>query len=189
MGFLPKGFLQSAGPEFYLPAISAACMVGALLIFTSARNRARWYYLVLAALIIDFNLYAAFAPITNPAKLESLIGRSMPADLASRQCQPCIPGSIAPLTAQQVKSYLAALPEWTLSEDGTRIRRQWRVKDFPAGLDLIVRIGQIAQVENHHPDLHLVRLRTVTAEIWTYALGGLSENDFILAAKIDALGS
>jgi hypothetical protein len=87
MGFLPKGFLQSAGPEFYVPAISAACMLGALVMFTQSRNRVRWYYLVLAALVIDFNLYATFAPITNPAKLESLIGRSMPSDLASKQSE------------------------------------------------------------------------------------------------------
>src|SRR5262249_19233895 len=87
MAFLPKGFLQSAGAEFYLPAISAACMLGALVIFTQSRNRARSYYLVLSLLLTNFTLYAVFAPIPNPKKLESLIGRSMPSDLATKQSE------------------------------------------------------------------------------------------------------
>ncbi len=87
MNFLPKGFLQLAGAEFYMPIISAGCLLGSLIIFTQAQRRVRWYLLLLASLIIDFNLYATFAPINNPDKLESLIGRSMPADLAARQSE------------------------------------------------------------------------------------------------------
>ncbi|MGH9767098.1 MAG: hypothetical protein ACREAB_06645, partial [Blastocatellia bacterium] len=87
MNFLPKGFLEQAGAEFYLPVISAACLLGSLVIFTRTRHRARWYSLLLASLIIDFNLYATFAPINNPNKLESLIGRSMPPELTARQSE------------------------------------------------------------------------------------------------------
>lgn len=87
MDFLPKGFLQSAGAEFYVPIISAFFLLGSLIIFTRAQHRARWYLLLLASLVIDFNLYATFAPINNPDKLESLIGRSMPPELASRQSE------------------------------------------------------------------------------------------------------
>jgi 4a-hydroxytetrahydrobiopterin dehydratase len=94
---------------------------------------------------------------------------------------------VAPLTADQVKQYLTAVPAWTLTEDGKRLRRQWRVKDFVTALDFFNRIGKIAEQEDHHPDLHLVGYRNVTIEIWTHALNGLSENDFILATKIDAL--
>ena len=54
-------------------------------------------------------------------------------------------------------------------------------------LDFFQRIAQIAEAEDHHPDLHLVGYRNVTIEIWTHAVGGLTENDFILAAKIDRL--
>ena len=54
-------------------------------------------------------------------------------------------------------------------------------------LDFFHRIAQIAEAEDHHPDLHLVGYRNVTIEIWTHAVGGLTENDFILAAKIDQL--
>src|SRR5262249_13614843 len=73
MNFLPKGFLQLAGAEFYLPVISAACLLVSLVIFTRARYRSRWYFLLLALVIIDFNLYATFAPISSQSKLESQI--------------------------------------------------------------------------------------------------------------------
>ncbi len=80
---LPEGFLRQAGTEFYLPIISAACALLALIIFTNAQRRGRRYALLLALLLIDFHLYAVFAPIHNPAKLESLIGKAMPPELAS----------------------------------------------------------------------------------------------------------
>ena len=74
-----------------------------------------------------------------------------------------------------------------LTADGKRLRREWRVKNFVTALDFFNRVGQIAEAEGHHPDLHLVGYRNVTIELWTHAIGGLSENDFILAAKIDQL--
>ncbi|MFO0880631.1 MAG: 4a-hydroxytetrahydrobiopterin dehydratase [Gemmataceae bacterium] len=107
-------------------------------------------------------------------------------DLIQRHCQAC-EGGLPPLTADQVRVYLQAVPAWTLTEDGHRIRREWRVKDFLTALAFFQRIGEVAEAENHHPDLHLVSYRNVAVEIWTHALGGLSENDFILAARIDLL--
>ena len=107
-------------------------------------------------------------------------------ELRTRKCQAC-EGGVPPLSAEQVREYLAALPQWHPSDDGRRIRREWRVKDFAAALDFFNRVGQIAEEEDHHPDLHLVAYRTVTIELWTHAIGGLSENDVILAAKIDQL--
>ena len=92
-----------------------------------------------------------------------------------------------PLSAEQVRAYLAAVPAWDLSEDGKRIRREYRVKNFVTALDFFNRVGRIAEEEGHHPDLHLTGYRHVVVELWTHALGGLSENDFILAAKIDQL--
>jgi 4a-hydroxytetrahydrobiopterin dehydratase len=80
------------------------------------------------------------------------------------------------------------VPEWKLSADGKRISRSWRVRDFMTGLDFFRRIGDVAETEDHHPDLHLANYRDVTVELWTHAAGGLTENDFILAAKIDKLG-
>jgi 4a-hydroxytetrahydrobiopterin dehydratase len=91
------------------------------------------------------------------------------------------------LAAEQVREYLRALPQWRLTDDGQRIRREWRVKDFLAGLDFFERVGKLAEEEGHHPDLHLTGYRNVAIELWTHAIGGLSENDFILAAKIDGV--
>ncbi len=107
-------------------------------------------------------------------------------ELTHRRCKAC-EGGVPPLSAEQVRDYLKAVPEWELTDDGRRIFREWRVKDFLAALDFFNRIGRVAEEEDHHPDLHLVGYRNVTVEIWTHALGGLSENDFILAAKIDQL--
>jgi 4a-hydroxytetrahydrobiopterin dehydratase len=107
-------------------------------------------------------------------------------ELASKHCRPC-EGGVPALNGAEVHEHLLTLPNWKLTSDGQRIRREWRVKDFLAGLDFFNRVGQLAEKENHHPDLHLVGYRNVAIELWTHALGGLSENDFILAAKIDTL--
>ncbi|MBI3822869.1 MAG: 4a-hydroxytetrahydrobiopterin dehydratase [Planctomycetes bacterium] len=107
-------------------------------------------------------------------------------ELTKRRCVSCETGAKS-LTPDQVKELLPSVPEWKTTRDGKRIRREWRVKDFVTALDFFQRIGQIAEAEDHHPDLHLVGYRNVTIEIWTHAVGGLTENDFILAAKIDQL--
>ncbi|MBY0513595.1 MAG: 4a-hydroxytetrahydrobiopterin dehydratase [Gemmataceae bacterium] len=110
----------------------------------------------------------------------------MAADLAARRCVPCTAGT-SPVAPERVRELLAQLPQWRLSADGTRISRGWRVQDFLTGLDFFRRIAEIAEAEDHHPDLHLANYRDATVELWTHAAGGLTENDFILAAKIDAL--
>ena len=107
-------------------------------------------------------------------------------ELTGKHCAPC-EGGMPPLGPEQVRSYLDALPDWKLAADGRAIRREWRVKDFATALDFFNRVGRIAEAEDHHPDLHLTGYRNVAIELSTHALGGLSENDFILAAKIDTL--
>jgi 4a-hydroxytetrahydrobiopterin dehydratase len=82
---------------------------------------------------------------------------------------------------------LAALPDWRFTADASRIRKDWQVKDFPAAMEFFAKVAELAEAEGHHPDLHLENYRHVWIELWTHALGGLSENDFILAAKIDRL--
>lgn len=106
-------------------------------------------------------------------------------ELANKHCVPC-EGGVPALTPAQVKEHLAIVPGWKLTAEG-RLRREWRVKDFLTALDFFQRIGQVAEAEDHHPDLHVVGYRNVAVEIWTHAINGLSENDFILAAKIDQL--
>jgi 4a-hydroxytetrahydrobiopterin dehydratase len=108
------------------------------------------------------------------------------AELARKRCQACS-DKTPPLTGDELKQHLRAVPLWQYREQGPCIRREYRVKDFLTALDFFQRIGQIAEAEDHHPDLHLTGYRQVAIELSTHAVGGLTENDFILAAKIDQL--
>lgn len=107
-------------------------------------------------------------------------------ELTSKHCKPC-EGGVPALSQDEVRAYLPQVPQWRLTADGRSLRRAWRVKDFATALDFFNRVGKIAEAEDHHPDLHLTGYRNVAIELSTHALGGLSENDFILAAKIDTL--
>ncbi len=108
------------------------------------------------------------------------------ADLVRKSCVPC-EGGVPPVPPDQARAMLAGLPGWDLTADGLRLRRHWVVKKFTAGIDFFNAIRDLAESEGHHPDLHLEGYRNVTVEVWTHAIGGLSENDFILAAKINEL--
>ena len=108
------------------------------------------------------------------------------AELTQKKCRPC-EGGVPPLSTAEVQLLLPNVPQWRLTADGKGIRREWRVKDFATALDFFQRVGQIAEAEDHHPDLHLTGYRNVAIELSTHAVGGLTENDFILAAKIDQL--
>ncbi len=106
--------------------------------------------------------------------------------LVAKKCKPC-EGGVDPCTREEAEAQLKKLNGWRLTQDGQRIRKDWTVKDFMAGLDFFHRVAEIAEGDGHHPDLHLEGYRKVWIELWTHAIGGLSENDFILAAKIDQL--
>src|SRR5437899_1438008 len=93
--------------------------------------------------------------------------------LQAKKCKPC-EGGVPALSAEQVRENLRAVPAWELV-DGLRLRRSWKVKDFATGLDFFRRIGDVAEAEDHHPDLHLTGYRHVTVELWTHAVGGLTE--------------
>ncbi len=106
--------------------------------------------------------------------------------LVAKKCQPC-EGGVDPFPLAEAEEQLKNLAGWRLTHDGQRIRKDWRVKDFMTAIDFFNRVAQIAEDDGHHPDLHVEGYRNVWIEIWTHAIGGLSENDFILAAKIDRL--
>ncbi|GAB4129785.1 4a-hydroxytetrahydrobiopterin dehydratase [Thermopirellula anaerolimosa] len=91
------------------------------------------------------------------------------------------------MTREEAEQAVAELSGWSLSEDGRAIRKEWLVRDFVEGLRFFQAVGELAEAEGHHPDLHLEKYRHVTIVLWTHAVGGLSENDFILAAKIDQI--
>jgi len=105
-------------------------------------------------------------------------------ELASKKCLAC-EGGVPLLTDGEVARLLQSLPHWKLSPHGHRIRREWECKHFLAAMEFLNRISFLAEDEGHHPDMHLSDYRKVAMEIWTHAVGGLTENDFILAAKID----
>lgn len=106
--------------------------------------------------------------------------------LVQKKCLPC-EGGVEPFTPAQSKEQLGQLQGWYLTHDGQRIRKDWKVKNFMAGMAFFNKCAEVAEADGHHPDLHIEGYRNASVELWTHAIGGLSENDFILAAKIDAL--
>ena len=104
--------------------------------------------------------------------------------LTQKKCQPC-EGMGGPLKQPEAKEYLKKTPGWQLSEEGNVIYREFTMKNFMAAINFINKIANIAESENHHPDFHITRYRKLRVELSTHAIGGLSENDFILAAKIN----
>jgi 4a-hydroxytetrahydrobiopterin dehydratase len=109
-----------------------------------------------------------------------------PAELRQKKCLPC-EGGVAPYTPEEARDQLKQLAGWRLTHDGQRIRKDWTVKNFMAGMKFFTECARVAEDDGHHPDLHIEGYRNVSVELWTHAIGGLSENDFILAAKIDQL--
>ncbi len=105
-------------------------------------------------------------------------------ELVGKKCKPC-EGGVDPCTIEEAQQQLEKLDGWQLTPDGQRIRKDWIVKNFMRGLKFFGKVAEVAESDGHHPDLHLEGYRNVWIEIWTHAIGGLSENDFILAAKID----
>ncbi len=107
-------------------------------------------------------------------------------DLSQRKCAPC-EGGIPALTRAEAEALMPQLaPGWTLAPDATRIDRAFRFKDFFRTMSFVNAVAHIAHIEDHHPDLEVgygyCRMR------WnTHAVAGLSENDFICAAKVDEI--
>ena len=102
--------------------------------------------------------------------------------LAARTCVPCR-GGIPPLTRDQIAPLLEQLEGWAC-EDDKKLVKSYRFRDFARALAFVNRAGEIAETEGHHPDLHL-SWGYVGVELWTHKIGGLHDNDFILAAKLD----
>jgi 4a-hydroxytetrahydrobiopterin dehydratase len=97
---------------------------------------------------------------------------------------PCARGT-APLDLSAARARHANVPDWTL--DFPRLRRTFRLADFRAALAWVNRVGMLAEKEQHHPDIHLTGWNQVELVLWTHVAGGLHDNDFVLARKIDGL--
>ena len=106
-------------------------------------------------------------------------------DYASKRCVPCeggVPAFTSTLAAEATRS----LRGWDLREDAKRLHKQLRFRDFKQAMRFVNAMADLAEAEGHHPDF-TVHYATVDVTLWTHAVGGLSENDFILAAKLDRL--
>ncbi|MFA6009223.1 MAG: 4a-hydroxytetrahydrobiopterin dehydratase [Desulfobacteraceae bacterium] len=106
--------------------------------------------------------------------------------LTKKRCIPCEAGAI-PFTEEQSLDMKKNIhSDWNLTHDNTRIERVFRFKNFKNAMNLAVLVGDLAEQENHHPDLH-VSWGKLIVEITTHKIKGLVESDFVLAAKVDAV--
>jgi 4a-hydroxytetrahydrobiopterin dehydratase len=104
--------------------------------------------------------------------------------LTGKKCEPC-EGKTQPFNKEQIAEYLPQVPGWQVSDDGKMLTRDWNMKNFIAAVEFINNVAKIAESEQHHPDVHLTGYRKLRVVLSTHAIGGLSENDFILAAKLN----
>jgi 4a-hydroxytetrahydrobiopterin dehydratase len=105
--------------------------------------------------------------------------------LAKESCVPCRGGQ-GGLSPTAVAELLPQIPSWHLRDDQHALERQFSFRDFKQAMDFVNRMAEIAEAEGHHPDF-TVRYRLVDVSLSTHDVGGLSRNDFVLAAKIDAI--
>ncbi len=91
--------------------------------------------------------------------------------LTSRTCKPC-EGGVDKLTREQSSEYLAACPKWQLQESGDAIQRKWVFKNFVSAIEFVNRVAEVAEAEQHHPDIHLTGYRNVKIVLTTHAIGG-----------------
>ena len=103
-------------------------------------------------------------------------------DLVAKKCVPC-EGRTPPFEAEKVQEYLQEVEGWEAQENKL-ITKTFKFKNFQEAISFVNRIANLAEEEQHHPDI-IIRYRKVTFELATHAIKGLSENDFIMASKID----
>lgn len=112
---------------------------------------------------------------------------SDPNPLATKVCVPCR-GGVPPLPAEQAQRLLTQLSQGWQVVDNHHLERTFAFPNFVEALDFTNRVGALAEENNHHPDIHL-SWGQVRIEIWTHKIDGLTESDFVLAAKIDQLST
>jgi 4a-hydroxytetrahydrobiopterin dehydratase len=105
-------------------------------------------------------------------------------DLTEQKCVAC-EGNVTPFDKEEGEILLGQIPGWGISTDGKTISREYSFKDFKEALAFVNKVGTIAESEGHHPDIHLMDYKKVKIDLSTHAINGLSQNDFIVAAKID----
>jgi 4a-hydroxytetrahydrobiopterin dehydratase len=105
-------------------------------------------------------------------------------ELTEQKCVAC-EGGVTPFSSREIEILLKQIPGWVLLSDQKTIAKKYQFKDFKEALAFVNKVGDIAEDEGHHPDIHLVNFREVEIHLRTHAIDGVSNNDFIVAAKID----
>ena len=105
--------------------------------------------------------------------------------LSQKMCVPCR-GGVPPLSLGEAGDLRAQVPEWRLTGDATRIERDFSFADFAAAIGFVTKVGDLAETEGHHPDIPF-GWGYAHVTFYTHKIKGLHENDFIMAAKADAL--
>ncbi len=106
-------------------------------------------------------------------------------DYAKKKCVPC-EGGVPALSRAQVEEALRSLSGWEAQDEHRKLHRRLRFRDFREAMRFVNALADLAEAEGHHPDF-TVHYNTVDVTLWTHAVGGLTENDLIVAAKLDAL--
>lgn len=104
--------------------------------------------------------------------------------LADKTCIPCR-GGVPPLKGEELEKLHRCVPDWTVTNEH-HLRREYRFPDFKQALDFVNRVGALAEEQGHHPDI-LLAWGKAGITLWTHKIDGLTESDFIMAAKIDRL--
>ncbi|MBI5139736.1 4a-hydroxytetrahydrobiopterin dehydratase [Candidatus Nomurabacteria bacterium] len=121
----------------------------------------------------------------------------MSSDLLNKKCVPC-EGGAKPLPHDEIQNFMNQISGWNLNEEqstnlqkfglGAKISKEYKFKDFNEAIKFVNKVALLAESEGHHPDIK-INYNKVSLELWTHAIGGLSENDFIVAAKADKLAN
>ncbi len=107
-------------------------------------------------------------------------------DLLNKKCVPCEGGTL-PFTNEQIEEYKKEIAQnWQVINEGKKLYRKFKLENFKKAMVLVNEIAKISEQEQHHPDIKIF-YNIVEITLWTHAIAGLSENDFVVAAKIDAL--
>lgn len=106
-------------------------------------------------------------------------------DFTSKKCIPC-EGGTKPLTKGKIEEYLSVInPAWEVVDD-LKLKRKFKFHNFKKAIEFVNKLADLAESEGHHPDIE-INYNKVTLELTTHAIGGLSENDFIMAAKTESI--
>lgn len=108
-------------------------------------------------------------------------------NLSDQKCVPC-EGGVEPINKIDAELMISEnIPDWKLCDEGKSISKDFKFKDFKEALEFVNKVGNIAESEQHHPDINIYDYKKVKVVLSTHSIGGLSKNDFIVAVKINAI--